>query len=71
MTTGLSHNDFDIGHEAYLAKGRKLDRSTGSTESVKEFMDKPKSKEIASLLKKGKSTRDIAGRLGVSLNLVV
>ena len=48
----------------------KLVRFTGSTETVKEFMVKPKSKEIAFLLKKGKSVRDIAGRSGISHYLV-
>jgi DNA-binding CsgD family transcriptional regulator len=33
-------------------------------------MNKPKTREIISLLKKGKSTRDICGRLNVSPNLV-
>ena len=38
---------------------------------IKDFLNKPKSKEIVSLLNKGKSVRDIAGRLEVSLNLVI
>ena len=42
----------------------------GSNENETSFMNKPKSQEIGSLLRRGKSTRDIVGRLGVSPNLV-
>ena len=60
-----------IGRQVYIMNGGKLGREAGTNESVKEFMGKPKSKEIISLLNKGKTVRDIAGRLDVSFNLVV
>jgi len=60
-----------MGREAYLNRGGKLGREQGTNESIKQFLSKPKSKEIMSLLEKGKSVRDIAGRLNVSFNLVV
>jgi len=60
-----------MGRDAYLAAGGKLGRAKGSNESVKQFLEKQKSKDIISLLEKGKSVRDIAGRLKCSLNLVV
>jgi DNA invertase Pin-like site-specific DNA recombinase len=56
----------NAGREAYLMNGGVLGRKKGTNESVKEFLDKPKSKMIISLLEKKKSVRDIAGRLGVS-----
>jgi DNA invertase Pin-like site-specific DNA recombinase len=60
-----------MGRMAYLNRGGTLGRKFGSNESIAQFLSKPKSKEIISLLDKGKSVRDIAGRLKVSLNLVV
>ena len=61
----------EMGRKVYLMNGGKLGREKGTNESRKDFLNKPKSREIQSLLKKNKSTRDIASRLGVSLNLVV
>ena len=60
-----------MGREIYLKNGGRLGRETGTNESIKDFLNKPKSKEIVSLLNKGKTVRDIAARLEVSLNLVV
>ena len=60
-----------MGRQVYVLNGGKLGREVGTNESTKHFMGKPKSKEIASLLNKGKTVRDIAGRLDVSFNLVV
>jgi DNA invertase Pin-like site-specific DNA recombinase len=59
-----------MGRQSYLLKGGKLGRRMGSNENETSFMNKPKSQEIVSLLRRGKSTRDIVGRLGVSPNLV-
>jgi DNA invertase Pin-like site-specific DNA recombinase len=61
----------EMGRKVYIMNGGRLGRERGTNESVKDFMNKPKSKEIISLLNKGKTVRDISGRLGVSLNLVV
>ena len=60
-----------MGRDAYLMKGGKLGREKGSNESIKDFLQKPKSQKIISLLNQGKSIRDIAGRLGVSTTTVV
>ena len=59
-----------MGRQSYILKGGKLGRRMGSNENETSFMNKPKSQEIVSLLRRGKSTRDIVGRLGVSPNLV-
>ena len=61
----------EMGRLAYLNAGGKLGRHRGTNETVKQFLEKEKSQQIISLLDKGKSVRDISGRLGVSLNLVV
>jgi DNA invertase Pin-like site-specific DNA recombinase len=60
-----------MGLENYLAKGGKLGRKNGTRESLKSFLSKEKSIAIASLIHKGKSVRDIAGRLGVSTSTVI
>lgn len=60
-----------MGREAYVRKGGKLGRKKGTNENAQTFLAKEKSQKIISLLNKGKSTRDIAGRVGCSLNLVV
>jgi DNA invertase Pin-like site-specific DNA recombinase len=61
----------EMGRKVYIMNGGRLGREHGTNETIKDFLSKPKSKEIASLLNKGKTVRDIAGRLNVSLNLVV
>jgi DNA invertase Pin-like site-specific DNA recombinase len=61
----------EMGRKVYVMNGGKLGRDKGTNESIKDFLNKPKSKEIISLLNKGKKVRDIAGRLKVSFNLVV
>ncbi|MCY4268499.1 MAG: recombinase family protein [Flavobacteriaceae bacterium] len=58
------------GREAYQQRGGKLGRHFGSVESRETFLKKPKTQKILSLLQKGKSYRDISGRLGVSLATV-
>ncbi len=60
-----------MGRDAYLKAGGKLGRKRGDTESVANFMEKPKTKKIISLIDQGKSVRDISGRLSVSSSLVV
>lgn len=61
----------EMGRIAYLNKGGKLGRAKGSNETIKQFLSKPKSIKIISLLNQGKSVRDIAGRLNVSTTTVV
>lgn len=60
-----------MGREAYLMKGGVIGRPRFTKENEKSFLEKPKSREIQSLLKNGKSLRDIAGRAKCSINLVV
>ena len=59
-----------MGRQSYLMRGGKLGRKLGSNENVTTFMNKPKTQEIVSLLNRGKSVRDVCGRLNVSPNLV-
>lgn len=61
----------EMGRKVYVMNGGRLGRERGTNESIKVFLNKPKSKEIISLLNKGKTVRDISGRLGVSFNLVI
>ena len=46
-------------------------RKVGTTENRSDFMSKDRTKKIFNLLEKGKSVRDISGRLGVSTKTVV
>ena len=54
----------EMGRKMYVMNGGKLGRKVGSVENRKEFLQKDKTKKIVSLLEKGKSVRDISGRLG-------
>lgn len=60
-----------IGRMRYVANGGKLGRKVGTTENISDFLKKEKTQKIISLLEKGKSVRDISGRLGVSTKTVV
>lgn len=60
-----------MGRQAFLINGGSLGRPRHTKETEKAFLEKPKTKEILSLLSKGKSLRDIAGRANCSINLVV
>jgi DNA invertase Pin-like site-specific DNA recombinase len=61
----------EMGRKMYVINGGKLGRRTGSNENLQTFLQKPKVKQIQSLLEKGKSVRDICGRLEVSPTTVV
>ena len=61
----------DMGRKMYVINGGKLGRKIGSNENLQSFLQKPKVKQIQSLLEKGKSVRDICGRIGVSPSTVV
>jgi len=50
----------EAGRQVYLQKGGVLGRPTGSTESEKQFLDKPKTQSILKLLNKGRTTREIS-----------
>ena len=60
-----------MGRKMYVLNGGKLGRKVGTTENRSDFMSKDRTKKIFNLLEKGKSVRDISGRLGVSTKTVV
>jgi DNA invertase Pin-like site-specific DNA recombinase len=60
----------ESGRKMYVINGGKLGRKVGSNENLQTFFLKPKVKQIQSLLEKGKSVRDICGRLEVSPSTV-
>lgn len=60
-----------MGRRMYVINGGKLGRKVGSNENLQSFLQKPKVKQIQSLLEKGKSVRDICGRLEVSPTTVI
>jgi DNA invertase Pin-like site-specific DNA recombinase len=61
----------EMGRKMYVMNGGKLGRKVGTTENRSDFLKKEKTQKIISLLEKGKSVRDISGRLGVSTKTVV
>ncbi len=61
----------EMGRKMYVMNGGKLGRKVGTTENRSDFLKKEKTQKILSLLEKGKSVRDISGRLGVSTSTVV
>ena len=61
----------EMGRKMYVMNGGKLGRKNGSVENRKDFLQKDRTKKIISLLEKGKSVRDISGRLGVSTKTIV
>ena len=61
----------EMGRKMYVMNGGKLGRKVGTTENRSDFLKKEKTQKIVSLLEKGKSVRDISGRLGVSTETVV
>ena len=58
------------GRVMYLRNGGKLGRPDGTTENMKQFLNKPKSIEIQKYLDKGLSYREIARLVGCSVNTV-
>ena len=61
----------EMGRKMYVMNGGKLGRKVGTTENRSDFLKKEKTQKIISLLEKGKSVRDISGRLDVSTKTVV
>jgi len=59
------------GRMMYLKNGGKLGRPKGSTETEKEFLNKPDSKEIQNHLERDLSIREIAKIVGCSTNKVM
>lgn len=60
-----------MGRKMYVINGGKLGRKVGSNENIQSFLQKPKVKLIQSLLEKGKSVRDICGRLKIFRAMVI
>lgn len=58
------------GRMMYVKNGGKLGRPKGTTESEKEFMDKPTSKKIKDYLGDGLTIRDISKVVGCSTSTV-
>jgi|TARA_R100000081_G_C4745503_1_gene131385 DNA invertase Pin-like site-specific DNA recombinase len=56
----------EMGRKQYVLNGGKLGRKVGSKESDLIFKRKPQTKKIFNLLRKGKSFRDIIGRINCS-----
>ena len=56
----------EMGRKQYVLNGGKLGRKVGSKESDLVFLRKPQTKSIVKLLRMGKSSRDVIGRLGCS-----
>ena len=61
----------EMGRKMYVMNGGKLGRKVGTVESRDSFLQKDRTKKIFNLLERGKSVRDISGRLGVSTKTVV
>ncbi len=55
-----------MGRMVYVAKGGQLGRPNGSSESEKEFLEKPKTQQILKLLRKGRTVREITAIVGCS-----
>jgi DNA invertase Pin-like site-specific DNA recombinase len=59
-----------VGRMVFVSKGGVLGRPKGTTENQKQFGEKPKTKEIYRLLKKGLSYREISKIVGCSLGTI-
>ena len=59
------------GRQVYVAKGGVLGRKTGTTESIRQFIEKPKSKKILEYLDKGWTLREIAKQVDASTKTVM
>lgn len=59
------------GRQAYVQNGGKLGRPDGSSESEKQFIDKPKSREIIKYLNKGLTIREISQMINSSNKTII
>lgn len=55
-----------MGRMIYVQKGGQLGRPNGSIESNKQFLEKPKTRQILKLLEKGRTMREITAIVGCS-----
>lgn len=58
------------GRQIYVARGGVIGRKKGTTESKRQFIEKPKSKKILDFIKKEWTLRQIAKQLDVSTKTV-
>lgn len=58
------------GRQVYVAKGGKLGRRSGTSETKRKFIEKPKSKRILEFIDKGWTVRQVAKQLDVSTKTV-
>lgn len=58
------------GRQVYVAKGGKLGRRSGTSETKRKFIEKPKSKRILEFIDKGWTVRQVANQLDVSTKTV-
>jgi len=61
----------EMGRQAYLQKGGVLGRPIGSTESERQFLDKPKTQAILKLHNRGRTTREISAITKCSFQTVI
>ena len=59
------------GRQVYVARGGVLVRKIGTTESFRQFIEKPKSKKILEYLDKGWTLREIAKQVDASTKTVM
>jgi DNA invertase Pin-like site-specific DNA recombinase len=60
-----------VGRKVYVQNGGRLGRPEGSSETEKEFLEKPQSKEIIKNLKKGHTIKDICKILDCSNKTII
>jgi DNA invertase Pin-like site-specific DNA recombinase len=60
-----------VGRKVYVLNGGRLGRPEGSSETEKEFLEKPQSKEIIKNLKKGHTIKDICKILDCSNKTII
>ena len=58
------------GRQVYVAKGGKLGRRSGTSETKRKFIEKPKSKRILEFIDKGWTVRQVSKQLDVSTKTV-
>lgn len=60
-----------MGRLVYVQRGGRLGRPQGSTESNKQFLEKPKTQKIIKLLQKGWTVREISAIVGCSSKTIL
>jgi len=58
------------GRQVYVAKGGKLGRRSGTSETKRKFIEKPKSTRILEFIDKGWTVRQVSKQLDVSTKTV-